>query len=194
MNTQMSEKQIMRAKLSLQRAEIASEKGKEYSKRICENLEKLATYRYADGYLMYYPLKNEVDVLEAIERILKKGKPLYFPRCEKGSNGIMDFYAVTSLEDLESGSFGVMEPKPGCQQVRSFSQNTVCIVPAIAFDKDGHRIGYGKGYYDRFLRRFGGTKIGVCFSELVYDRLPRGRYDSPVDIIITQKGVEVLNA
>ncbi|MBO5745403.1 MAG: 5-formyltetrahydrofolate cyclo-ligase [Clostridia bacterium] len=192
MNSQVSEKQMMRMELSVKRAQISSLNGEEFSKKICDNLEKLATYRYADGYLMYYPLKNEVDIVEAIDKILKKGKKLYLPRCEKGSSGVMDFYEVKSIGDLEIGSFGVMEPRESCRLERSFSQNFVCIVPAIAFDKEGFRIGYGKGYYDRFLRRFKGTKIGVSFSELVMERVPRGKYDNFVDILITEKGALVI--
>ena len=192
MNSQVSEKQMMRMELSVKRAQISSLNGEEFSKKICDNLEKLATYRYADGYLMYYPLKNEVDIVEAIDKILKKGKKLYLPRCEKGSSGVMDFYEVKSIGDLEIGSFGVMEPREGCRLERSFFQNFVCIVPAIAFDKEGFRIGYGKGYYDRFLRRFKGTKIGVSFSELVMERVPRGKYDNFVDILITEKGALVI--
>ena len=142
--------------------------------------------------MKYYPLKNEVDIRPALEKLLKKeGRRVYLPRCVKGSQGLMDYYEISSLSDLEEGSFGVMEPKAECRIEKDFSQNTVCIVPAIAYDKEGHRIGYGKGYYDRFLRGFKGTKIGVVFSELVFDCLPRGKYDNAVDIIITEKGVVI---
>lgn len=195
MNTPISEKQKMRIELSARRAEISSESGQSFSEKICLNLEKLATYRYAEGFLFYYPLKNEVDIRPALEKLLKKpGRRVYLPRCHKGSEGLMDYYEITSVDDLEAGAFGVMEPKAGCRIEKDFSQNTVCIVPAIAYDKEGHRIGYGKGYYDRFLRRFKGTKIGVVFSELVFDTLPRGKYDNAVDILITEKGVTIANA
>ena len=193
-NTQVSEKQKMRIELTAKRAEISSLSGDVFSEKICRNLEKLATYRYADSFLFYYPLKNEIDVRSALERLLKKeGRRVYLPRCIKGSQGLMDYYEIKSLDDLEEGSFGVMEPKAECRLERYFSKNTVCIVPAIAYDKEGYRIGYGKGYYDRFLRHFDGTKIGVVFSELVFDYLPRGKYDNAVDIIITEKGMVIVD-
>lgn len=192
MDKPMTEKQIMRKKLIAKRTEIFSENGEEYSEKICENLEKLATYRYADGYLLFYPLKNEVNVLSAMEKLLKK-KKVYLPRCKKGEEGVMYFYEISSFDDLEEGSFKVMEPKEDCREVSNFSSNTVCIVPAVAYDREGYRIGYGKGYYDRFLRRYSGTKIGVVFSELIFDRLPKGRYDHAVDYLVTEKGVIKIN-
>ncbi len=187
------EKQALRKTLMAKRSEISSIYGIEYSAAICSNLEILATYRYAEGYLMYFPLKNEVDVVCAIKKLLGKGKRVYLPRCRKDAEGIMDFYEIATFEDLEEGSFKVMEPKESCKRVSYFSKNTVCIVPGIAFDREGYRLGYGKGYYDRFLKNYSGTKIGVVFSDLVCDDLPRGRYDNSVDFIITEKGVTKIN-
>ena len=195
MNLPVTEKQKMRSELSIKRSEISSEFGREYSEKICINLEKLATYRYAESYLLYYPLRNEVDITPVINKLLsKKGAKVYLPRCIKGEEGRMVFCEVNSSEDLEKGSFGVMEPREKCKIQSEFSQNTVCIVPAIAYDKQGYRIGYGKGYYDRFLRHFKGTKIGVAFSQLVLDFVPRGKYDNCVDIVITERGVTLANS
>jgi 5-formyltetrahydrofolate cyclo-ligase len=65
-------------------------------------------------------------------------------------------------------------------------------VPCLSYDTYGYRIGYGKGYYDRFLSSFDGTKIGLCYSAFKSDRLPRGKYDIKLDIVITEKGVTVI--
>ena len=76
------------------------------------------------------------------------------------------------------------EPKGHC----------VCIVPGLAFDKNGYRIGYGKGYYDRFLKDFNGTKIGLCRCDFLKDALPVNEFDHKVDMIITEKGIIVPHA
>ena len=193
MNSPISGKQILRKELIVKRLGISPSENLEYSKVICSNFEKLATYRYADGYLMYFPLRNEVNVKIAMEMLLKKGKKIYLPRCSKSGEGIMDFFEICSFDDLEEGAFKVMEPKEYCQRVEVFSNNTVCIVPGIAFDQKGYRLGYGKGYYDRFLRDYKGTKIGVVFSDFLFDTLPRGKYDTAVDVLVTEKGVIRIN-
>ncbi len=189
MNGQMTEKQMMRKELLSCREQIFSLDGKAFSLEISKNLLRLATYRYADGYLMYSPIKSEVDISSEIERLILKGKKVYLPRCLKGEDGMMEFCRITSLDDLEKGAFGVMEPVLRCPVERSFSVNTVCIVPGVGYDKKGFRIGYGKGYYDRFLRNFKGMKIGVVFSELILEDIPKNRFDAHVDVLVSEKGV-----
>jgi 5-formyltetrahydrofolate cyclo-ligase len=101
----------------------------------------------------------------------------------------MDFYYINSMSDLVEGHFGVREPNTAtCTKVTDF-KDSVCIVPAISYDKLGYRLGYGKGYYDRFLKKFTIISVGMCYNELITDRLPIGEYDVPVDYIITQDGV-----
>ena len=66
-------------------------------------------------------------------------------------------------------------------------QNSLCVVPGMAFDCDGYRLGYGKGYYDRFLSGYHGVTAGICYSDCIRWKLPRGRFDRPVDILVTDK-------
>ena len=89
-----------------------------------------------------------------------------------------------SLNDLREGMYGIREPDEAlpCSEI---TENTVCIVPGLAFTPDGGRLGYGGGYYDRFLSDYSGTSIGLCYSELLFDSLPSEEYDIAVDIIIT---------
>ena len=100
----------------------------------------------------------------------------------------MEFYYLRSFdEDLESGAFGVLEPKIGrCEKMTDFS-NSICIVPGLAFDNEGYRLGYGKGYYDRFLCNYPGVKIGICYASCVKRELPHGFYDVPVGILVTDR-------
>ena len=101
----------------------------------------------------------------------------------------MKYYYINSFNDMVSGSFGIREPDTEkCVEVTDFSAS-LCVVPAIAFDKRKYRLGYGKGYYDRFLKNYAYKSVGVCYNNLVVDELPADEYDIPVDIIITQDSV-----
>jgi 5-formyltetrahydrofolate cyclo-ligase len=101
----------------------------------------------------------------------------------------MDFFIINSLDDLEDGYFGVREPNPGTATKVTTTEKTVCIVPAFLFDEKGYRLGYGKGYYDRFLSKFGGKTVGICYEENIRDSLMHGKYDRPVTLIVTEKRI-----
>ena len=119
-----------------------------------------------------------------MERALDDGKCLAVPKC--GRAGEMTFYEIHGFDDLETGEFSLIEPKTGiCRRAEDFS-DALCIVPGLAFDRKGSRLGYGGGYYDRFLHDNPGVvTFGLCFGECMTERLIRGRYDLPVDAVIT---------
>ena len=75
----------------------------------------------------------------------------------------------------------------------SDTRPAVCIIPAIVYDKEGFRIGYGKGFYDRYLPSFSGTKIGLAYNDFIIDKVPRGKYDLSADVLITEKGITAIN-
>ena len=87
------------------------------------------------------------------------------------------------------GSFGVLEPVADEKKLLTETENTICIVPAFMFDKNGFRLGYGKGYYDRYLSRYKGSTIGICYDENITDELFHGRYDRAVDFVLTEKQI-----
>lgn len=157
---------------------------------INSNLIKLQSLMSYDTILFYAALKDEADIDLSVKAALSCGKKVALPVCID-NNGKMQYYYIRSFDDLKIASFGVREPDiKACKPVKSFD-NAICIVPAIAFDKAGHRIGYGKGYYDRFLCNFNGVSIGVAYDECVTDSLPYDKYDIPVDYLVTQSGVFV---
>ena len=91
------------------------------------------------------------------------------------------------LADLAPGAFGVLEPVPErCRLVTDYSRG-LCIVPGLCFDAEGYRLGYGKGYYDRFLSAFRGVTVGICYTACTQWRLPHGRYDRQIQLLITEK-------
>jgi len=157
-------------------------------KKIIRKITQLWSYREEELLLTYVSIGSEVDTKELIQYALNDGKKVAAPRCVENTRD-MDFYLIKSLDDLELGSFGVMEPiKERCEKLEDFSKG-VCIVPALAFDKRGYRLGYGKGYYDKFLGNFGGRIIGVCYSFCMCDELPHGRFDKQVSSIVTEKRI-----
>jgi 5-formyltetrahydrofolate cyclo-ligase len=161
----------------------------DYDKKICEALVQLVSFKYSDTILMYAPLEGEIDVMPIAERALELGKRVAFPRCiEEPRN--LDFKYVSSLDELKSGSYSIAEPTEDMESVTDLSRS-ICIIPGIVFDKDGYRVGYGKGYYDRFLAAYDGTKFGLAYSECILDSVPRGRFDRHVDILISEKGVKL---
>lgn len=155
---------------------------------ISKRLLELPEYKNAGLVLFYAALDDEVNLDYCIETALANGKKVALPVCTD-KDGNMKYYYINSFNDMVSGSFGIREPDTEkCVEVKDFSAS-LCVVPAIAFDKRKYRLGYGKGYYDRFLKNYAYKSVGVCYNNLVVDELPADEYDIPVDIIITQDSV-----
>ena len=90
---------------------------------------------------------------------------------------------IHSFEDLESGKYGILEPKQYCKLVYP-EEIDVAIIPCLSCNAEGYRIGYGGGFYDRYLRNQQFLKIAICYEELILDEIPTDSYDEKVDIII----------
>lgn len=151
------------------------------------NLQQIEEFVNADTVLLYYPTKNEISPLPIFEICLKMGKTVAFPVCQKESTTLM-FKKVTSLDMFSPSSFGIFEPNEECEIIIP-TEKTICITPALLFSKKGHRLGYGKGYYDRFLKDFNGIAVGFSYSDCVLDFIPHDTYDIPLDMIITESEV-----
>lgn len=157
----------------------------EMDKRICKALIR-ETESFED-ILCYISSQIEVDTRGYISYILENtDKTLYAPRCVKGTN-VMYFYRIKSLDDLEEGYFGILEPKEHCEKLDVVSAQAVCIVPALSFDERGYRVGFGKGFYDRFLSDFEGKTIGICYECCMTDTIENDIYDISVGKVITDK-------
>lgn len=126
-----------------------------------------------------------MDTLGLIARAFADGKKVAAPRCIEGTHE-MEFYEISSMDDLAPQTFGVLEPvRERCRLLADFS-GSVCLVPALAYDRAGYRLGYGAGYYDRFLSVYPGPKIGLVYAQNLRRSLWKGRYDVPVDLIVTE--------
>ena len=97
----------------------------------------------------------------------------------------MEFYYITSFDDLQKGAYGILEPiKSKCEKLIDLNEG-LCIIPALTFDEQGYRLGFGKGYYDRFLAGFPGKSVVICYSDFVM-KVPAEPHDMMADEIITE--------
>lgn len=180
------QKNLLRASYKKFRLELTALQKSELDEKILKNVLRLNEYKSNDTLLCYVSTKIEVDTLKLIEQALKDKKRVAVPRCVENTRE-MEFYFINSLDELEPGSFGVLEPIKNKAEILTDFGKGLCIVPGLGFDCNGYRLGYGKGYYDRFLSSFCGSTVGICYSECVKWHLPHGFYDKNVDFLVTEK-------
>ncbi len=144
-----------------------------------------AMYQEASLLLAYVSYSTEVHTHGIIQKALDDGKRVAVPRC--AADRQMFYYEITSFNDLKPGYMGILEPGPHLSFPLSASdmEGALCLVPGLAFDDQGFRIGYGGGYYDRFLAGFKGTKVALARpSQLSSEPIPTDQYDIPVDYVV----------
>lgn len=183
----MTEKSTLRKEyLRLRRTLVNKE---EKDERIFENLISLACVQKADLILAYASSPIEVDTRRFIEYTLRKGKRLALPVCSDDSNE-MSFYVTESLDCLTEGKYkGIPEPDKSKCKAAQLTWNTVCIVPGLSFDKSGYRLGFGKGYYDRFLSEHKLLTVGLCYAECIREHLPFDKHDQAVSVLVTENEI-----
>jgi 5-formyltetrahydrofolate cyclo-ligase len=165
------------------------ENKEEKSHEIFHKLKGLPIWKKAYIINTYVSIKDEVDTRFIIYHALIENKRVF---CPVILGNDLKFGEITSINDLEKGPFGILQPK----KIHEIDYNLfdIIIVPGIAFDIKGYRIGYGKGYYDRFLSKIKkGIKIGLTFDDLILNNLPKDPYDQKVDIIISEKKIIFTN-
>ncbi len=171
------------------RAEIDGATKAELDGKICDYIVNSVSFKYADTVLMFCPTDEEINILPVFEEAVKLGKKVAFPKCY--GKGIMKFYYVSELSQLKESKYGIKAPDEG-EEFNS-STHPLCIVPSLAATKNGTRLGYGGGFYDRFLHKFDGISMCVQYDEFVSDVLPQEkRYDKKFDILVTESGVCVI--
>lgn len=186
------EKDELRRKWRERRAAIDPSEKERRDGAICRAAMSLASYRFADYVLMYAPTDEEIDVMPIALDALSKGKKVAFPKCHPETR-TMDYHIVTSVDQLTVEYYGLREPPvdlPIYDKALS-DGHAICFVPGLLYDTAGYRLGYGKGFYDRYLTGFDGNVIGVVYSDFIVPSVPRGRFDVSINILLTEKGVVV---
>ena len=182
-------KNKIRARCRSEREKLSPDKKSLLDRDIANKLYRLNQYNNASLLLIYVSTPIEVDTREIITHALAEGKKVAVPRCEDGTRN-MDFYRITDMSELTKRTFGVLEPDDNPENLVDDFTDSICIVPALCFDEDGYRLGYGKGYYDRFLQRYKGPKVGICYSSGIRRKLLHGHFDCSVDVIVTEKAIK----
>lgn len=201
----MIEKRELRAQMLERRRATAPEALAELSRLAQANLMAQAAWRAASGVALYQATKNEVDTGLLLRAALESGKKVFLPRVRKGERGAMDFVRCRGGHELVCGAYDIMEPAPqlpACvfaspaecppDAESIYASPALFIIPGVAFDRHGRRLGFGGGYYDRFLTspvlRGHSLFVGLAYSFQVVDELPAESWDQPMQALCTDAG------
>ncbi len=178
----MGSKQALRARIRKSQPRWTQQEYAAESERIVEKLKQHPRLAAARTLLLYYPLPDEVDTRTLIDELAAAGKQVLLPKVIDGNQ--MEMRRYTGSGDLHTGAFGIMEPAG--TPFAHYAQIDLAVVPGMAFDAAGHRLGRGKGYYDRFLSQLPHTyKIGICFPYRLLDNIPADQHDIPMDEVVS---------
>ncbi len=174
------DKKELRKKYTKVRADVEDKEGKD--RLIRKNLRQLDIYKKAKSVFVFISYKSEVDTRGIIEDILADGKKLLVPLV-KGSEMIA--VEVKGIDDLEPNKMGILEPKSGDE----VTDVDLTITPGLAFDKNGYRLGYGGGYYDKFFAKVDTVRMGIGYSDQYVESLVHEDYDKALEYLLTEEGL-----
>lgn len=188
------DKAALRKALLARRAALPAAEAARLSGLIQAHILNIPAWQSARQVLIYSPIRNEVDTALLFAEALATGRQALFPRCLAGQIGIMELAAVSGPEDLRPATFGILEPDPErCPALRGEDLHPdIAVLPGVGFDRQGFRLGYGAGYYDRALKgeEFRHTYlVGVAYAFQIVDDLRPEPWDERLAAVITEKGL-----
>ena len=170
------------------RAALPAEEKRQRDEKINRLILSSASFRYANTVLAYFPRESEIDVRPVLLEALALGKRVALPRVEGEHR--MTYRLIESFDGLMPGAFGILEPGADAPvYVERAGDTSLCLVPGVIFDVHGFRIGYGGGYYDRFLHDYNGASAGIVYRDFILPSLPHGRFDLALPVMITDGGI-----
>ncbi len=186
----MITKKEIRESVSARRNALSDEDVILASTSIIENLQSSFMYKKARTVLFYCSTRGEVYTHGAISAAIKGGKIVALPKTNTGTRELV-LYKIRSLSDLAKGAYGVLEPVPDHLHKISIQDIDLVIVPGVAFDKEGNRIGLGLGYYDRLLPGVAGlgSICALAYSFQIVEKIPHDAHDIPMDCIFCEDHV-----
>jgi 5-formyltetrahydrofolate cyclo-ligase len=180
-NKKKIRKEILSLRNALPRTELEA-----MSLNICRRFTLLPVVRDCSAVMIFLSFGSEVNTDYIIEWLWKQKKRVLVPLC-KPETREMDVIPITAFADVEPGYFGIREPKRSLRPPVAKKVIDLVLVPAVAFDRHGYRVGYGGGYYDRFLVGMDVPRIGLAFSCQIITEAPADKYDLAVQVIVTEK-------
>ena len=185
-----SEKRKVRYEFLNLRNRIDSILASAYSNMIFARIKKLPVYEKAKTVMFYLSYGSEVATDAMISSALEEDKNVIVPAIQNPGDGKMFAVKLYRLEDAYQSVYGIRQPEINQEDIVEKDEIDLVFVPGIAFDYEGFRVGYGKGYFDRWLEKVPFEKsIGLAYDFQVTDKMPTGKYDLPVGTIITEKRI-----
>jgi 5-formyltetrahydrofolate cyclo-ligase len=182
----MEDKKTIRKKVLAARDRLTEDERRQLSLKIRDRFFALPKVAAARRVLLFLAFGSEVDTWLLLEQALALGKeaaaPVTLPKTKE-----LVFYPIRTRDEAREGHWGILEPRRVSEPISPGSPDVV-VVPGVAFDPKGNRIGYGGGYYDRFLagKAASAWKVGICFDLQLLEDLPRAEHDVPVDAVVTE--------
>ena len=182
------DKVVIREKYLEMRRAMPAEEAAERSADIIDRLVHLPAFTSAGAFLIYVASKdNEVDTKPLIRRLLKHIQPVLVPIAQP--DGQLGWSRLRKMSELEPARFGILEPREDARRLMVPPKGSLVVAPGIAFSVEGWRIGYGGGYFDRFLGGFKGGVIGLAYDFQIVNHLPHAPHDVPVHIVVTETAI-----
>lgn len=179
----INDKKALRRHYKTVRNSIGSAEKAAMDKRIFSSFFASEYFSNFSTFLIYVSCGSEADTHRIIDFITKSGKRVAVPYCQGSS---MTFYEISSFNDLTEGAFGIPTVDISkATEISDFS-SSLCVVPALAFDASGNRLGYGGGYYDRFLSVNNLPTLGLCYEKCIASQIPAESFDIKIDCILTE--------
>lgn len=179
-------KKELRGKLMRQEAELPADYVALSNEGIVRNIEALPEYKAAERILFFYSIWNEPDTHGMIERALKAGKTVTLP--QSLPQGIMVARQIRSLDELVPAAYNIPSPTEDMPEIPPEEIDFI-VVPSIAYDRRGYRLGHGGGYYDRYMKRTDAFRCGIARERMLIDEAPTDEYDMAVHCLVTENEV-----
>ncbi len=184
MSSSAETKAVMRARLRAELKTHSSTLTALASVDLCARLNAFSAWQSARTVLLFFPVASEPDISPLLADALAASKLLALPRFNAATNGYEAVHVFDLARELVVGPFQVREPAAACPMV-PLNRLDLALVPGLGFDARGHRLGRGKGHYDRLLAGFTGMKIGVAFDFQIVAEVPREPHDIALDAVVT---------
>ena len=174
---------------------LRKEKDKDFIKHnsdiITDKLLNLDCIKNAKNIMLYLDFNNEVSTDSLIKKLLNLGKIVSSPITLKEERKLIPSQITDLKNGIQYGAYNIREPKPECSPAINIKDLDVVIVPAVAYDKNCYRLGYGGGFYDRFLEnlRKDAVTIGIAFDLQIFDEVPKETHDAQLDYIVTESRI-----
>jgi 5-formyltetrahydrofolate cyclo-ligase len=183
------DKNTLRQEIRERRKTLSFTERKKYSSKIIKQFEGLAAFKKAHTILVYVSMPEEVNTHALIQKYLKK-KRIVIPRVLKHENCLALCW-LKQWESLQEAHFGILEIPPEHPDTEYVKEKDIdlAVVPGTVFDETGHRIGYGRGYYDRVLKKIKGPKIGLAYECQRVEKIPAESHDVQVDQLVTEQKI-----